>query len=55
LDAGTIQQTYQQQLMAYEINPLNKAMFSLTNALPSPSWTNGSDVISGTGNLQWAG
>jgi hypothetical protein len=52
MDAGAIQQTYNQEFVYYLLNPLNRAMFSLTNAVSSPSWTNGYDAIAGAGNLQ---
>jgi hypothetical protein len=53
LDGGTIQQIYSQQSAVYKINPLNKAMFTLTNATSSPGYTpSGYDVIIGAGVLQ---
>jgi len=55
VDAGTIQQTFNQEFPYYMMNPLNRAMFTLTNAISSPSWTNGFDAITGVGNLQWNG
>jgi hypothetical protein len=52
LDAGTIQQMYNGQLRGFEINPKNKAMFTLTNSVSTPSFNSGLDVIAGAGNLQ---
>ena len=52
LDAGTIQQAYNYQVMFYEINPLNKVMWTLTNAPSTPSFNSAVDVIAGAGNLQ---
>jgi len=52
LDAGTIAQTESQEYEGYLMNPHNLVMFTLTNAISSPSWTNGGDLISGIGNLQ---
>jgi|ERR1019366_4974046 hypothetical protein len=55
LDAGTIQQVYNQQADDYLINPLNTAMFRLSSATSSPAYTPTSfDVIAGIGNLQLA-
>jgi hypothetical protein len=55
LDANTIQQTYNRQSPFYKLNPLNKAMFTLTNALSYPSYTGGYEAISGAGILQATG
>lgn len=52
LDAGTIQQMFSQQFPYYLMNPLDTAMFTMTNALSWPSYTNGYEAISGAGNLQ---
>jgi len=54
LDSNTVQQLYpyEDYFGMYMMNPFNTAMFILTNAISSPSLTNGFDVISGLGNLQ---
>jgi hypothetical protein len=53
LDATTIQQTFNQTFPSYLLSPLNMAMFTLTNAISSPSFTSsGYDAITGVGNLQ---
>jgi len=55
MDAGTIQETFTEQYSYYMINPLNVVMAKLTNALSSPTWTNGYAAIAGAGELQWDG
>jgi hypothetical protein len=55
LDAGTVQQTFSAAYPYYLLSPLNWAMFTLSNALSSPSWTNGFSAITGVGDLQYTG
>jgi hypothetical protein len=55
MDAGTIQTTFADQYPVYLINPLNVAMMKLTNAVSTPTWTNGYAAIAGAGELQWDG
>jgi hypothetical protein len=55
LDADTISQTFARQYTYYTISPLNVAMFSLTSAGSSPSYTPTYDAVTGQGNLQVVG
>jgi hypothetical protein len=55
MDAGTIQETFNDQYPYYMLNPLNSVMEKLTNALSNPTWTNGYAAIAGAGELQWDG
>jgi hypothetical protein len=56
VDAGTIQQTFNDTYDQYMINPLNTVMSSLSSAGSTPWFTDdGYSAISGAGNLQWVG
>jgi hypothetical protein len=55
MDAGTIQQTFNQEFPYYLMNPNNTAMFKLSNANSSPSTDSTPDVITGLGDLQSLG
>lgn len=55
LDAGTIQDVYNWQSMFYYIDPLDKVMWKIVSAPSSPSTGPTPDVITGAGDLQWAG
>jgi hypothetical protein len=54
LDGGTIQSIFNQEFAYYMMSPWNTAMFTLTSASSSPSFTGGYEAITGAGNLQWS-
>jgi hypothetical protein len=53
LDAATIQEIFTSEYTWYEISPWNMAMYALSSASSSPSYTPAYDAITGQGNLQW--
>ena len=55
MDAGTIQQIFNQQYGWYMMSPWNQAMFKLSSANSSPSVTPTPNVVTGQGNLQILG
>lgn len=54
LDANTISQTFSYGLMRYLMSPVNTAMFRLSSASSTPSYTT-PNIITGQGNLQVVG
>ena len=55
VDAGTVLQTFHSQYIYYMLNHMNSAMFVLSSASSSPSFSSGYQAISGAGNLQYVG
>jgi len=51
LDSGTIQQSFTSGYNYYMINPLNRAMALISAASAAVSYSPGSDVFTGSGNL----
>ena len=55
MDAGTIQQIFNQTYPYYMMSPWNMAMMKISSANSSPSTSATPDVITGAGYLQWDG
>jgi hypothetical protein len=55
LDAGTIQQSFNDDFIYYLMNPVNQAMFKLSDAPFNPSPAAAPEIVTGQGNLQFLG